>query len=195
MPCSQLKVNRRFVLTCRLHLQDRRISQARNQNEICGKSFCRVQFIISPYYITYLSLYLHQNFIHISVCHILASLDNTVLKLTALPSIQRSFTDPWNKLRATLPCYRIRELEPRTCFRTMMCNKGRESSAQTYGFLHRPVFIQKYCPIYFSKHNFSETGFCLLLQVKPETGSSLRNVVLISLSTGPNWVGFTWRRR
>jgi hypothetical protein len=32
-PCSLLKVNRRFGGTCRLHLQGRRISQARNQCE------------------------------------------------------------------------------------------------------------------------------------------------------------------
>jgi hypothetical protein len=30
-PCSPLKVNRRFVLTCRLHLHGRRISQTENQ--------------------------------------------------------------------------------------------------------------------------------------------------------------------
>jgi hypothetical protein len=33
--------------------------------------------------------------------------------------------------------------------------------------IHRPVIIWKYCPVYFSKHNVSETGFCLRLQVKP----------------------------
>jgi hypothetical protein len=32
-PCSPLKVNRRFGGTCRLHLQRRRISQARNQRD------------------------------------------------------------------------------------------------------------------------------------------------------------------
>jgi hypothetical protein len=32
-------------------------------------------------------------------------------------------------------------------------------------------------PVYFSEHIISETGFCLRLQVKPETESSLRNVV------------------
>jgi hypothetical protein len=32
-PCIPLKVNRRFKGTCRLHLQDWRIRQARNQNE------------------------------------------------------------------------------------------------------------------------------------------------------------------
>jgi hypothetical protein len=31
MPCSRLKVNGRFGETCRLHIQSRRISQARNQ--------------------------------------------------------------------------------------------------------------------------------------------------------------------
>jgi hypothetical protein len=33
MPCSPLKVNRRFAGTCRLHLQGRRISEARKQCE------------------------------------------------------------------------------------------------------------------------------------------------------------------
>jgi hypothetical protein len=33
--------------------------------------------------------------------------------------------------------------------------------------LHRPVFIQKHRPVYFSEHNVSETGLCLRLQVKP----------------------------
>jgi hypothetical protein len=32
-PCSPLKINRRFERTRRLHLQDRRISRARNQSE------------------------------------------------------------------------------------------------------------------------------------------------------------------
>jgi hypothetical protein len=36
-PCSSLKVNRRFGGTYRLHLQCRRISQARNQREVGGK--------------------------------------------------------------------------------------------------------------------------------------------------------------
>jgi hypothetical protein len=35
-PCSPLKFNRHFGGTCRLHLQGRRISQARNQREGCG---------------------------------------------------------------------------------------------------------------------------------------------------------------
>jgi hypothetical protein len=33
MPCSPLKVNRRFGRTCRLHLQGQTISQVRNQSE------------------------------------------------------------------------------------------------------------------------------------------------------------------
>jgi hypothetical protein len=33
MPYSQWKVNRRFAATCRLHLQGRRIGQAKNQGE------------------------------------------------------------------------------------------------------------------------------------------------------------------
>jgi hypothetical protein len=36
-PCSPLKVNRRFGWTCHLHLQGRRISQARNQREARSK--------------------------------------------------------------------------------------------------------------------------------------------------------------
>jgi hypothetical protein len=38
-PCSPLKVNRRFGGTCRLHLQDRRISRERNQKP-CYLLFC-----------------------------------------------------------------------------------------------------------------------------------------------------------
>jgi hypothetical protein len=37
MPCGPLKVNRCFGGTCRLRLQGRRISQARNQREAGGK--------------------------------------------------------------------------------------------------------------------------------------------------------------
>jgi hypothetical protein len=37
--------------------------------------------------------------------------------------------------------------------------------------------LSKNGPVYFSKYNVSETEFCL------------------RLSIGPNWVGFTWRRR
>jgi hypothetical protein len=41
--------------------------------------------------------------------------------------------------------------------------------------IHRPVFIQKHVPVYFSKHNVSETGFCLRLQLKPiQLGPYLR---------------------
>jgi hypothetical protein len=36
-PCSPLKVNRRFRGTSRVHLQGRRISEARNQCEAGGK--------------------------------------------------------------------------------------------------------------------------------------------------------------
>jgi hypothetical protein len=36
-PCSPLKTNRRFWGTCRLQLQDRRVSQARNQHEAGSK--------------------------------------------------------------------------------------------------------------------------------------------------------------
>jgi hypothetical protein len=32
--------------------------------------------------------------------------------------------------------------------------------------IHRPVFIYKHHPVYFSKLNVSETGFCLRLEVK-----------------------------
>jgi hypothetical protein len=32
--------------------------------------------------------------------------------------------------------------------------------------IHHPVFIWKHRPVYFSKHDVSETGFCLRLQVK-----------------------------
>jgi hypothetical protein len=37
MPCSSLKVGRRFGETYRLHLQGRRISQTRNQGEAGSK--------------------------------------------------------------------------------------------------------------------------------------------------------------
>jgi hypothetical protein len=58
--------------------------------------------------------------------------------------------------------------------------------------IYHPVFYLKHRSIYISKHNVSETGFCLHLQVKPtqlgpidraspylktETQSSLRNVL------------------
>jgi hypothetical protein len=72
--------------------------------------------------------------------------------------------------------------------------------------IHRLVFIRKHRPVYFSKHNVSETGFSLRLQVKPtikgpeigtssidwaqlsrfylktETESSLRNVVFCNIN-------------
>jgi hypothetical protein len=38
-PCSPLKVNRRFGGTCRIHLQGRRINQARNQHESCSLAY------------------------------------------------------------------------------------------------------------------------------------------------------------
>jgi hypothetical protein len=33
--------------------------------------------------------------------------------------------------------------------------------------IHRPDFIWNQRPVYFSKHNVSETGFCVCLQIKP----------------------------
>jgi hypothetical protein len=48
-PCSLLKVNRRFGGTYRLHLQDRRISEARNQYETCSKPML-VSFLV--YYLS-----------------------------------------------------------------------------------------------------------------------------------------------
>jgi hypothetical protein len=62
-----------------------------------------------------------------------------------------------------------------------------------------PVFIWKHRPVYFSKHNVSDTGFCLRLQVKPtqlgpidraspylrnDPESSLRNIVLKNKQDG-----------
>jgi hypothetical protein len=40
-PCRPFKVNQRSGGTCRLHFQGRRISQARNQGEECGKLHAR----------------------------------------------------------------------------------------------------------------------------------------------------------
>jgi hypothetical protein len=45
-PCSPVKVNLRFGGTCRLHLQSRRISQARNQR-------CH---LLSPWFLAWLIL-------------------------------------------------------------------------------------------------------------------------------------------
>jgi hypothetical protein len=44
-----------------------------------------------------------------------------------------------------------------------------EISQQTLllDIIHRPLFIKKHRPVYFSKHNVSETEFCLRLQIKP----------------------------
>jgi hypothetical protein len=58
--------------------------------------------------------------------------------------------------------------------------------------IHRPVIIQKHRPVYFSKHNVSETGFCLRLQVNPTQMSPIDRA---SPYVRPNWVGFTWRRK
>jgi hypothetical protein len=46
MPCSPLKVNRRFGGTCRLHLQARRISKVRNQRESRCQAFSGLHDII-----------------------------------------------------------------------------------------------------------------------------------------------------
>jgi hypothetical protein len=42
-PCNSLKFNRCFVRICRLHLQGRRISQARNRRESRKKSYSKMQ--------------------------------------------------------------------------------------------------------------------------------------------------------
>jgi hypothetical protein len=42
-PCSPLKANRRFGGTCRLHIQGRRIGQARNQRETGSKQSLEVK--------------------------------------------------------------------------------------------------------------------------------------------------------
>jgi hypothetical protein len=46
--------------------------------------------------------------------------------------------------------------------------------------IHRPVFIEKHGPVYFSEYNVSETGFCLRLQVKPTQLGPIDRVVPIS---------------
>jgi hypothetical protein len=58
--------------------------------------------------------------------------------------------------------------------------------------IHRPAYI--------SKHDVSETGFYLRLQVKPTQFGPIDRASLylrrgLALSIGPNWVGFTWRER
>jgi hypothetical protein len=53
-------------------------------------------------------------------------------------------------------------------------------------------------PVYISKHNVSETGFCLHLQVNLLSLAQVIELVPISrpaLLIGPNWVGFTGRWR
>jgi hypothetical protein len=47
MACSQLKSNRRFGGTCRLHIQARRICQARNLRESMRQDFIGVHWVIS----------------------------------------------------------------------------------------------------------------------------------------------------
>jgi hypothetical protein len=53
-PCSPLKDNRRFGTTYRLHLQGRRISQARNHHEALATCFMLVYCLAYSYYILYL---------------------------------------------------------------------------------------------------------------------------------------------
>jgi hypothetical protein len=45
--CNPLKFGQRFGGICRLHLQDRRISQVRNQHEACSKQSSRLHSFIS----------------------------------------------------------------------------------------------------------------------------------------------------
>jgi hypothetical protein len=57
--------------------------------------------------------------------------------------------------------------------------------------IHLPVFIQKHRSAYISKHNVSENGFRLRLQVKPtqfgliNRASPYLRTVGTNLSTGP----------
>jgi hypothetical protein len=56
--------------------------------------------------------------------------------------------------------------------------------------------------VLYLKHNVSETGFCLLLQVEPSQLSPIDRASLsldlrqrLALSIRPNWVGSIWRQR
>jgi hypothetical protein len=51
--------------------------------------------------------------------------------------------------------------------------------------IHHPVFIWKHCPLYITKHNVLETGFCLRLQVKP---TQLGSIDRASLDIGTSFI-------
>jgi hypothetical protein len=48
-----------------------------------------------------------------------------------------------------------------------VCDDGTLVQILRFWALSIVLFYQKHRPVYFSKHNFSETGFCLHLQAKP----------------------------
>jgi hypothetical protein len=56
-------------------------------------------------------------------------------------------------------------------------------------------------PVSYLKHNFSQTGFRLRLQLVPtqlgliDRASSCLPRHRLALNNGPNWVGYSWRRR
>jgi hypothetical protein len=54
--------------------------------------------------------------------------------------------------------------------------------------INRPLLI-KNRPVYFSKHNVSETGFCLRLQVKPTQLNAIDRAspYLRTLVAAPRW--------
>jgi hypothetical protein len=73
-------------------------------------------------------------------------------------------------------------------YENLMINNQQKFSVQILCFSTLSIFLSlfKNCPVYFSKHNVSETVFSLRRQARQ---------VALALLTGSNWVRFTWRLR
>jgi hypothetical protein len=61
----------------------------------------------------------------------------------------------------------------------LACSKDDRTNIRFLDITKRPVYL-KHRPVYISKHNVSETGFCLRLQVKPT--QLAQSVELVSIS-------------
>jgi hypothetical protein len=66
-PCCPLNMKRCFGGTCRLRLQDRRISQERNQND-AGDKFCRASNILRDLISQKIDLFLEITPLEVTQC-------------------------------------------------------------------------------------------------------------------------------
>jgi hypothetical protein len=86
MPCSPLKVNRRFGGNCRLHLECRRISQGRKQRSAYDQVFIQVSCLAYLSTLKMEAVYSSETFFDIQQTTRRYIPEDRTLKITYIPS-------------------------------------------------------------------------------------------------------------